>query len=104
MLEVKAIHEPRSSGRESAPSYPKQGQSRLTSAATVPGFKARKNVSGNSPQLRWRRGGNVSATVRTNEPRAAGDQKIHGQTLATGVQTVEYGTDEQQSNQEIKGC
>ena len=35
------LHEPRSSGRESAPSYPKQCQSRLTSAATVQRFKAR---------------------------------------------------------------
>jgi tRNA(Ile)-lysidine synthase len=31
------FHEPRSSGRESAPSYPNQCQSRLTSAATVRG-------------------------------------------------------------------
>jgi tRNA(Ile)-lysidine synthase len=31
------LHEPRSSGRESAPSYPKQCQSRPTSAATVRG-------------------------------------------------------------------
>jgi hypothetical protein len=41
-------HEPRSSGRESAPSCSKQCQSRLTSVATVQGLKARKNVSGNS--------------------------------------------------------
>jgi hypothetical protein len=33
--------EPRSSGRESAPSCPKQCQSRLTSAAAVQGFKIR---------------------------------------------------------------
>jgi len=33
------------------------------------------------PQLRWRRGGNVSAIVRTDEAGAAGDQEVHGQTL-----------------------
>src|SRR5664280_1215266 len=41
------IHEPRSSGRQSAPSYPKRYQSQLTSAATIQGSK-RKNVSENS--------------------------------------------------------
>ena len=35
------------------------------------------------------------ANVRTDEARAAGDQKIHGQTLATGARTVERGKDEQ---------
>jgi hypothetical protein len=32
-----ALHEPRSSGRQSAPYYPKQCWSRLTSAATIQG-------------------------------------------------------------------
>jgi len=44
---VEAPHEPRSSGRESAHPFGQGTQSRLTSAATVQGFKARIS-SGNS--------------------------------------------------------
>jgi hypothetical protein len=41
-----STYEPRSSGRESAPSDPKQCQSRLTSAATIQGFNAQKMFRG----------------------------------------------------------
>ena len=42
-------YEPRSRGRESAPYFLARSQRRLTSAATVPGFKARSSFSENSP-------------------------------------------------------
>ena len=50
-------HEPRSSGHESAHSSRQGNQSRLTSAATIQEFKARKLLSENSLPNRMGRGG-----------------------------------------------
>jgi len=59
-----ALHEPGSSGRQSAPSPLQKDQSRLTSAATVQGFKARA-CSAHSLPVEGR--GSRAVRVRTEQ-------------------------------------
>src|SRR6266487_1811694 len=98
---ARSLHEPRSSGRESAPSEIRESQSRLTSAATVQGLNPRDFSSGNShPEsettainaaYRFVLGRTPSVAERKDAVRFLGDQAAR--IAAAGLKAVAASTE-----------
>ena len=87
------FHEPRSRGRQSAPSSTEGNQRRLTSAATVQGFKARNFVWGNSLPVRDGGGGDTHHRLvlrAVAEKDVVGEFRVaHGHVLSQDLQDLQ---------------